>query len=354
MATWRNVTYILVPGSDDFLKEEGIFEEVQAKALKRALAEQLEESMQAAKLTKFDMARKMATSRSQLDRVLDPGNVSVQLDTLIKAARALGKEIEIEDQAGLTKKRARTPVAANGFATHLIRRRLQVRLQVPATNKSSGYRLTSVAAFHFSRACTRHVRAENECRAANLGPEGRDPSRYNFAMLTDVTDVLEFDPPDADRVSATTSRRAGASASSPCNAIARAIYLRNGPRRSPPMRGIDGTGCNDSLGARRRAARKGNEMTPEKHAVIRGYLTQAFAGHAIEEVEDHSHLTWNFKVLLERKSPLVAFSHEFVDDSEPEEIGALLKRWRVAEFMRTNPGMRVVVTTTGPTLRRRD
>ncbi len=81
---------------DDFLKEDGIFEEVQARALKRALAEQLEESMRAAKLTKLGMARKMATSRSQLDRVLDPANVSVQLDTLIKAANALGKEIEIK------------------------------------------------------------------------------------------------------------------------------------------------------------------------------------------------------------------------------------------------------------------
>ena len=95
-------------------------------------------------------------------------------------------------------------------------------------------------------------------------------------------------------------------------------------------------------------------MTPEKHAVIHGYLTQAFAGHAIEDVEDHSHQTWDFRVLLERKSPLVALSHEFVDDSEPEEIGALLKKWRVAEFMRANPGMRVVVTIRGPTLRRRD
>ena len=47
---------------DDFLKEDGIFEEVQAKALKRALAEQLEESMQAANLTKFDMAKKMASA----------------------------------------------------------------------------------------------------------------------------------------------------------------------------------------------------------------------------------------------------------------------------------------------------
>lgn len=81
---------------DDFLKDEGIFDEVQAKALKRALAEQIEDSMQAAKLTKLAMAEKMATSRSQLDRVLDPDNVSIQLDTLIKAARAIGKVVEIK------------------------------------------------------------------------------------------------------------------------------------------------------------------------------------------------------------------------------------------------------------------
>lgn len=80
---------------DDFLKQEGVFEEIQAKALKRALAEQLEEGMHAANLTKHDMAKKMATSRSQLDRVLDPGNVSIQLDTLIKATHAVGKELEI-------------------------------------------------------------------------------------------------------------------------------------------------------------------------------------------------------------------------------------------------------------------
>jgi antitoxin HicB len=59
-------------------------------------AEQLEESMQAANMTKLEMARKIATSRSQLDRVLDPENVSVQLDTLIKAARAVGTEVEIK------------------------------------------------------------------------------------------------------------------------------------------------------------------------------------------------------------------------------------------------------------------
>ena len=83
-----------------------MFEEVQAKALKRALTEQLQESMQAAKLTKLDMAKKMATSRSQLDRVLDPSNVSVQLDTLIKAARALGKEIEIKIKRAAKKEAA--------------------------------------------------------------------------------------------------------------------------------------------------------------------------------------------------------------------------------------------------------
>ena len=80
---------------DDFLKGEGIFEEVQAKALKRALAEQIEESMQAANISKVKMAEMMSTSRSQLDRVLDPDNVSVQLDTLMKAARAVGKTVEI-------------------------------------------------------------------------------------------------------------------------------------------------------------------------------------------------------------------------------------------------------------------
>lgn len=81
---------------DDFLKEEGMFEEVQAKALKRALSEQIEESMLAANISKVKMAEMMATSRSQLDRVLDPDNVAIQLDTLMKAARAVGKTVEIK------------------------------------------------------------------------------------------------------------------------------------------------------------------------------------------------------------------------------------------------------------------
>jgi antitoxin HicB len=92
---------------DDFLKEEGIYDEVQARALKRALAEQIAESMKAASLTKSAMASKMSTSRSQLDRVLDPENLSIQLDTLIKAARAVGKAVEIK-----IKKAPRVPTTA--------------------------------------------------------------------------------------------------------------------------------------------------------------------------------------------------------------------------------------------------
>lgn len=80
---------------DDFLKEDGIYEEVQARALKRALAEQLDDAMHSGKLTKVSMAQRMSTSRSQLDRVLDPSNLSIQLDTLIKAASAVGRTVEI-------------------------------------------------------------------------------------------------------------------------------------------------------------------------------------------------------------------------------------------------------------------
>ena len=94
---------------DDFLKEDGLFELVQARALKRALAEQLEDAMQSGNLSKVLMAQRMATSRSQLDRVLDPSNLSIQLDTLIKAAGAVGRTVEIrlKPQA----KRVRTSAA---------------------------------------------------------------------------------------------------------------------------------------------------------------------------------------------------------------------------------------------------
>ena len=80
---------------DSFLEQEGIREEVEAVAIKRVLAWQLEQAMQKQKKTKQAMARQLHTSRSQLDRLLDPRNVSVTLDTITRAARALGKRVII-------------------------------------------------------------------------------------------------------------------------------------------------------------------------------------------------------------------------------------------------------------------
>jgi len=80
---------------DSFLEEEGIREEVEAVALKRVLAWQLEQAMQEQRKTKQSLAKKLRTSRSQLDRLLDPRNVSVTLDTITRAARALGKRVII-------------------------------------------------------------------------------------------------------------------------------------------------------------------------------------------------------------------------------------------------------------------
>jgi antitoxin HicB len=78
---------------DKFLEEEGIKEEVEAVAIKRVLAWQLEKAMRQQQKTKKAMAKQLRTSRSQLDRLLDPLNASVSLDTITRAARALGKRV---------------------------------------------------------------------------------------------------------------------------------------------------------------------------------------------------------------------------------------------------------------------
>ena len=80
---------------DSFLEEQGIREEVEAVAIKRVLAWQLERAMQQQQKTKQAMAKQLRTSRSQLDRLLDPHNASVTLDTITRAARALGKRLII-------------------------------------------------------------------------------------------------------------------------------------------------------------------------------------------------------------------------------------------------------------------
>ena len=81
---------------DDFLKEEGIYEEVSARAIKRVLARQLDALMVDQKITKAEMARRMKTSRAQLDRLLDPQNESVTLATLTRAAHAVGRNLRVD------------------------------------------------------------------------------------------------------------------------------------------------------------------------------------------------------------------------------------------------------------------
>jgi predicted XRE-type DNA-binding protein len=81
---------------DDFLRDEGLYAEAQAVAIKRVLAWQLTEAMKKQKLTKSAMAKRMATSRSQLDRLLDPENADVQLDTLARAAFAVNCELQLQ------------------------------------------------------------------------------------------------------------------------------------------------------------------------------------------------------------------------------------------------------------------
>ncbi len=81
---------------DDFLAEEGILEEVSVKAHKRLLALQLADIMEDSKVTKTALAQKMHTSRSQLDRLLDPDNTSITLESLDRLARAVNKQLRIE------------------------------------------------------------------------------------------------------------------------------------------------------------------------------------------------------------------------------------------------------------------
>ncbi|MBI1775678.1 MAG: XRE family transcriptional regulator [Proteobacteria bacterium] len=81
---------------DSLLAEEGILEEVEAAAIKRVIAWQLIEAMRAQHITKTRMARLMRTSRSQLDRLLDPENPAVHLETIARAARVVGKKIRLQ------------------------------------------------------------------------------------------------------------------------------------------------------------------------------------------------------------------------------------------------------------------
>ncbi len=81
---------------DDFLEEGGIRADVEAAAIKRVVAHQIAEEMRRRRLSKQGMAAVMGTSRSALDRLLDPANTSVTLRTLERAAQALHRRLKVE------------------------------------------------------------------------------------------------------------------------------------------------------------------------------------------------------------------------------------------------------------------
>ncbi len=81
---------------DDFLKVEGIYEEVVDSAFKKIIAFQISNEMERKHIKKSEMAELMETSRSTLDRLLDPENFSINLSTIQKAASVLGKKVEIK------------------------------------------------------------------------------------------------------------------------------------------------------------------------------------------------------------------------------------------------------------------
>ena len=80
---------------DDFLEEEGLLAETQAEASKRVIAWQIQEYLKVSGTNKTSFAKKLGTSRSQLDRLLDPENTSLNLKTLSNAAEAMGKHLEL-------------------------------------------------------------------------------------------------------------------------------------------------------------------------------------------------------------------------------------------------------------------
>jgi antitoxin HicB len=79
---------------EDFLAEEGILEDCRAGAIKFKIAHELEKIMTERKISKAQIARRLKTSRTGVDRLLDPENTSITLHTMAKVAHLLGKRIE--------------------------------------------------------------------------------------------------------------------------------------------------------------------------------------------------------------------------------------------------------------------
>ena len=81
---------------DEYLRDEGMLEEAEAMAAKRVIAYQIAQEMERANISQSELARRMKTSRSSVERLLDPANPSVTLVTLERAASAVGKRLWIQ------------------------------------------------------------------------------------------------------------------------------------------------------------------------------------------------------------------------------------------------------------------
>lgn len=81
---------------DDFLREEGLLADVRAVAAKRVIAFQIVQQMERCHITQSELARRMKTSRSAVERLLDPANPAVTLSTLERAANAVGKRLDVQ------------------------------------------------------------------------------------------------------------------------------------------------------------------------------------------------------------------------------------------------------------------
>ena len=81
---------------DDFLRDEGMLDDAEAVAAKRVIAYQIAQEMQIAQISQTELAKRMKTSRSAVERLLDPTNPSVTLSTLERAASAVGKRLKVQ------------------------------------------------------------------------------------------------------------------------------------------------------------------------------------------------------------------------------------------------------------------
>jgi antitoxin HicB len=94
---------------DSFLEEEGLLAESEAVALKRVISWQIEQAMNEKKISKSAMAKRLSTSRMQIDRLLDPSHVGVSIQTIARAAKVVGKRVmfQVVDESDAKRKTAK-------------------------------------------------------------------------------------------------------------------------------------------------------------------------------------------------------------------------------------------------------